>query len=92
MRRYLKLFISLASLTGVAGCGGGAGGSGGMASVISPSPTVEVKAEAYLEAAKLLRALANVRCLSGRDCARLSEGAQTALQEWLENGWLQSAP
>jgi 50S ribosomal protein L16 3-hydroxylase len=42
--------------------------------------------------ARLLRALANVRCLSGRDCARLSEGAQTALQEWLENGWLQSAP
>ncbi len=42
--------------------------------------------------ARLLRALANVRCLSGRDCAQLSEGAQTALQEWLENGWLQSAP
>ncbi len=42
--------------------------------------------------ARLLRALANMRCLSGRDCARLSEGAQTALQEWLENGWLQSAP
>ena len=45
MRRYLKLFISLVSFTGVAGCGGGAGGSGGMASVISPSPTVEVKAD-----------------------------------------------
>jgi len=42
--------------------------------------------------ARLLRALANERSLSGRDCARLSEGAQTVLQEWMENGWLQSAP
>ena len=39
--------------------------------------------------ARLLRVLANARALSGRDCARLSEGAQAALQEWLENGWLQ---
>ncbi len=42
--------------------------------------------------ARLLRDLANLRSLSGRDCARLSQGAQAALQEWLENGWLHSCP
>jgi len=42
--------------------------------------------------ARLLHALANARSLPGRDCVRLSEGAQVALQEWLENGWVHSCP
>lgn len=39
--------------------------------------------------ARLLRTLANQRRLSATDRTRLSQGAQAALQEWLDNGWLQ---
>ncbi len=42
--------------------------------------------------ARLLRTLANERCLSGAACVRLSAGAQSALEEWLQNGWLQPWP
>ncbi len=42
--------------------------------------------------ARLLRTLANERCLPGAACVRLSAGAQSALEEWLQNGWLQPWP
>ncbi len=42
--------------------------------------------------ARLLRALANERRLTAGACARLSAAAQSAMQEWLESGWLQPLP
>lgn len=39
--------------------------------------------------ARLLHALANARRLTAQDCVRLSPEAQSAMQEWLESGWLQ---
>jgi 50S ribosomal protein L16 3-hydroxylase len=39
--------------------------------------------------ARLLRHLADERQLDGRSCAQLSQDAQQALADWLEQGWLQ---
>jgi 50S ribosomal protein L16 3-hydroxylase len=39
--------------------------------------------------ARWLRRLADERCLSAADCARLDPSAQAVLQTWLDDGWLQ---
>lgn len=41
--------------------------------------------------AVLVRRLADARCLSGPDCARLSAGARDLVGQWLAQGWLREA-
>ncbi|MEN9888315.1 MAG: ribosomal protein arginine hydroxylase [Pseudomonadota bacterium] len=41
--------------------------------------------------ARVLRSLADQRCISAQAVASLSEAARQALQEWLANGWLHVA-
>lgn len=39
--------------------------------------------------ARLMRQLADTRCLDARDCAMLSPAARHVVQAWLDDGWLQ---
>ena len=41
--------------------------------------------------ARLMARLANHRCLSGADLARLSPDAHALVSDWWQAGWLQSA-
>jgi 50S ribosomal protein L16 3-hydroxylase len=41
--------------------------------------------------ARLMARLANLRCLSGAELARLSPDARSLVGDWWQAGWLQSA-
>jgi len=55
---------------------------------------VFINGESYRAAGKdaqLMRRLADARCLSAADLARLSEGALALLEQWAEDGWVRVA-
>ena len=52
---------------------------------------VFINGESYVASgrdAQLIRALADQRCLAGKEVAKLTEGATALLQDWQDAGWL----